>query len=197
MESTASDPHLSFHQLSDTALAAQVRQWLTADAWRMHALAVHASLNLPDSWLGAGFTRNLIWDRVHGYTMATPLNDVDVIYFDASDTTKHAEQVIAGALNARAPDINWQVRNQARMHLRHGHAPYVSSLQAMGHWVEKETAIAVRLLGDHTDVVTAHGLHCCFANTITRAPGVDTELFHQRISQKNWLTSWPQLRVIA
>ena len=40
--------------------------------------AVH-HLGLPDCWVGAGFVRALVWDHLHGYNEATPLDDVDLI----------------------------------------------------------------------------------------------------------------------
>jgi len=47
-----------------------------------------------------------------------------------------------------APDIPWQVRDQARMHLRNDDSPYGDIADAMKHWPEKETAVAVRLMSE-------------------------------------------------
>ncbi len=52
------------------------------DAWMMGALEAIAALGLPDAWIGAGFLRGAVWDRLHGYAERTPLDDIDGIYFD-------------------------------------------------------------------------------------------------------------------
>lgn len=49
----------------------------------MRLLIIVADLKLPDGLIAAGFVRNLVWDHLHGKN-ATPLNDVDVIFYDAS-----------------------------------------------------------------------------------------------------------------
>lgn len=52
------------------------------DARMMQVLKIVKSLNLPDWWVCAGFVRSKIWDRQHGFDRASPLPDMDVIYFD-------------------------------------------------------------------------------------------------------------------
>ncbi len=55
---------------------------VAGDAWMMGALEAVAALGLPDAWIGAGFLRGAVWDRLHGYAERTPLGDIDVIYHD-------------------------------------------------------------------------------------------------------------------
>lgn len=52
------------------------------DSWMMEILRVARTLNLPDWWVCAGFVRSKIWDVLHGFSVRTPLQDVDVIYYD-------------------------------------------------------------------------------------------------------------------
>ena len=85
-------------------------------------------LGLPDCWTGAGFVRNLVWDRLHGYAEATPLNDIDVLYFDPSDRSRATERALEARLRRALPGQPWSVRNQARMHRRNADAPYRSTL---------------------------------------------------------------------
>jgi len=61
---------------------AHLRAWLAADPWRMTCLEAVAALALPDGWIGAGFLRTLVWDRLHGFAEPTPLADVDVVFFE-------------------------------------------------------------------------------------------------------------------
>lgn len=55
------------------------------DRMRTEALGHVSELSLPQCYIAAGFVRNLVWDSLHG--LATPLNDVDVIYFDPQSQT--------------------------------------------------------------------------------------------------------------
>lgn len=47
----------------------------------MQLLTAVASLALPDCYVAAGCVRSLVWDHLYGYKR-TPLNDVDVVFFD-------------------------------------------------------------------------------------------------------------------
>jgi hypothetical protein len=123
----------------------RIATWLGEDPVRCQLLAVLAGLQLPDAWLAAGFVRNLVWDRLHGYTVPAPLADLDVIYFDVTDCRPERDRAIEMALAERAPGWPWSVRNQAGMHLRNDDAPYADSLDAMRFWVEVESALAARL----------------------------------------------------
>jgi hypothetical protein len=98
---------------------ADIEKLLEAHA-DLHALLSQVeSLDLPDGWIGAGFIRNAVWDVLHGYPIdASRLNDVDVIYFDPADAGEDRDAVLERKLKASAPDVPWQVRNQARMHRR-------------------------------------------------------------------------------
>ncbi len=61
----------------------QIIQWIEQDEMRMLALRTARQLTLNDWCLAAGFVRNLIWDRLHGFSHSSPLNDIDVIYFNS------------------------------------------------------------------------------------------------------------------
>ncbi|WP_281546152.1 nucleotidyltransferase family protein [Grimontia sp. SpTr1] len=170
--------------------------WIQEDALRMQAIKVVHSLKLPKGYLAAGFVRNLVWDRLHHKENDTPLNDVDVIYFNENETDERAYLSYEAKLNALMPTLNWQVRNQARMHTRNGDQPYQDILDAMSFWPEQETAVAVRLTDDGVlECVSSFGFESLFALKITPNPKRDITLFHQRIHSKNWLSYWPKLTV--
>ena len=174
-----------------------IEQWLRADPVRIEALEVAARLELEDWCIAAGFVRNLVWDRVHDKVRPTPLNDIDLIYFDRTTDGAAADVALEAGLKS-ALDLPWSVKNQARMHLRNGHRPYSSTVDAMSHWVEMETAVGVRWSAhDGIRVVAPLGLDRLFASTITLNPGSgDRAAFRDRIRQKRWLELWPALRVV-
>ena len=115
----------------------------------------------------------------------------------AKSKIKAQEQAIERELIRMMPQANWQVKNQARMHLAHGHAPYKSSHEAISYWIERETCVAVRLLAnDDLDVLAPSGLAANFAGTISINPQYPRpDVFEQRVASKNWLDVWPLLKV--
>lgn len=81
------------------------------DRMRTEALGHVAEVSLPQCYIAAGFVRNLVWDSLHGFV--TPLNDVDVIYFDPIESNPDAYLQYEAHLKAHMPQFNWQVRNFA------------------------------------------------------------------------------------
>ncbi|EKF9839571.1 nucleotidyltransferase family protein, partial [Vibrio cholerae] len=114
------------------------------DPIRFEALECVYQLELPQCYIAAGFVRNLVWDSLHHNVKLTPLNDIDVIFFDADCLDSDYEKSLELKLSEQMPELNWQVKNQVKMHLQNGDNPYQSTLDAMSYWPEKETAVAVR-----------------------------------------------------
>lgn len=175
----------------------QIITWLSEEPLHVRALMEVQKLGLNDGWLAAGFVRNLVWDRLHGYARVTPLNDIDVVYFNPEDRSVEADERLEQRLRAAAPELPWSVKNQARMHERHGHAPYASSAQAISYWVEVETAIGARMNADGQIELNAPlGLENLFHLTITPNPRhAIPAVFAERVSTKSWLRLWPKLEV--
>lgn len=128
---------------------------LRADPERWHALSVGSALALPDCWIAAGFVRNAVWDALHGRPCGPITTDVDVIWFDPLRAGAAIDRDIEARLRAQAPALRWSAKNQARMHARNGDAPYASAADAMRHWPETATAIAVRIVGPNRCAISA------------------------------------------
>ncbi|MFC1236337.1 nucleotidyltransferase family protein [Vibrio sp. F74] len=174
----------------------QVTELLEKDVLRLRALRCVQSLQLPDCYVAAGFIRNMVWDFVHDYRFSTPLNDVDVIYFDSNESSNNVHEHYEQQLSEMMPNLNWQVRNQAKMHMRNGDKPYKSTLDAMGYWVEKETSVAARILDSHQiECISAFGFESLFQLKLTYNSKRDRTTFEQRVSSKGWLIQWPRLTV--
>ncbi|MGL5813643.1 MAG: nucleotidyltransferase family protein [Aeromonas sp.] len=183
----------------DMHLQARTEALLRADPLRMDCLRAARDLALPDWALGAGFVRNLIWDHLHQKTASTPLNDVDLIYLDKSDPDGLAEADHEAWLSARLPDQRWEVRNQARMHLRQRVSPFGSSQEALSHWVELPTCIGVRLLADDGfQWLAPYGFEHNWSLRVLANPRCrqDSQVFVDRIQQKGWQSLWPDLEVL-
>ncbi|MCO7226019.1 nucleotidyltransferase family protein [Pleionea sp. CnH1-48] len=172
----------------------QIKQCLQADPFRMEVLKYAASLNLNDWCIGAGFVRNLVWDHYHGFTQTTSLNDIDVIYFDSTNIAPEYDKLLEEKLNDMT-SLPWSVKNQARMHLKHQHTPYQSTLDAMSYWVECETAIGARFSSKgELEIISPFELASLSDHTITMNQRfAQPKVFRQRIEQKQWLSIWPKL----
>jgi hypothetical protein len=176
----------------------RITQLVKQDPIRLKALDCLRLLNLPQSYIAAGFVRNLVWDHLHQKTIATPLNDVDVIYFDRDELNRNEFESYQKILKLMMPQLNWQVRNQAIMHERNGDKPYKSSLDAMSYWPEKETAVAIRqLTTGEFECNSAFDLASLFNLKISHNAKRDKYIFEQRISAKGWLEQWPLLSVVS
>ncbi len=186
-----------------TRAAALVRL-IAGDDWRMAALAAVRALGLPDCWIGAGFPRALVWDHLHGYARPTPLADIDVVYFDARATDPAIEREHERRLAALWPDgreaVPWSVKNQARMHLRNGDAPYSDTADALRHWLETPTAVAVRLGDDGApEILAPLGLDDLFSMTVAPTPHARrrrADAYRERLAAKPWRRQWPLLRIV-
>ena len=170
----------------------------------MRALSAVRALALPDCWIGAGFVRAAVWDRLHGFTTATPLDDVDVIYFDPAETTREIEAAhehrLAEIWGNDAAPVPWQVRNQARMHRGKGDAPYADTANSLRHWLETPTAIAVRLnVGDRLELLAPLGIDDLLAMRVAPTPYArdnQTASYVARVTTKPWSRQWPKLEIV-
>ena len=164
----------------------------------MKQLRAVRSLGLPDWCIAAGFVRNRVWDHLHGIEPPTPLADIDVLYYDASDLSKVPEQAYEARLNALSP-APWQVRNQARMHVWKNLPQHRSTAAAMTCWLETVTAVGIRLeTDDSLTVVAPLGTDdllslCCRPTSFGKAR---RDEYEARIAAKRWREMWPKVRFL-
>lgn len=182
-------------------LAAQLQILIARDPQRLRILQQVRGLDLPDCWVAADFVRSAVWDYLHQRTPSPLPEDIDVIWFDRSQISPARDAELETMLRQQDESLQWSVKNQARMHLRNGDAPYASATEAMRHWPETATAVAVRLdEQDEVEVAAPLGLEDLF-ELIVRPAGrfkADKQpIYQQRLRGKNWLTTWPKLKVLT
>ncbi len=175
-------------------------QIVNDDDCMMRVLRTVRSLNLPDWWVCAGFLRSKIWDIQHGYSRNTTLPDVDVIYF-YKNKDKTTDILIEKELHTLEPDIPWSVKNQARMHLKSGLPPYLSSVDAISKFPETVTSLGLKLDDDGQVLLTApHGLEDAFNMEVQPTPlyreGKGLEVYKERVEKKKWKSKWPMVEVV-
>ena len=181
--------------------ADDIKTALYQSPFHLDALRALRHLNLPQGYIAAGFVRNLVWDIGHGYKKPTPLNDIDVIYFDPANTEEAQEKSYETALSGAMPGLPWSVKNQARMHVKNGDAPYETIEDALCHWCETPTPIGARLdENDHIQVIAPLGVSDlvnleCRAPPFARSKPAKMDNYRERILSKNWAGLWPKLKL--
>ncbi|MFG2013000.1 nucleotidyltransferase family protein [Micromonospora sp. NPDC048868] len=171
---------------------------IESDPGAMKVLRVTADLGLSDWWIGAGFVRNRVWDAISNIA-ASPERDVDVAYFDPEKLDLREEARAEAQAMVALPGVPWEIRNQARMHLRNGDEPYTSALDAISRWPETATCVAVTLRGDSVHLVSCHGLADLVGMVVRPSPAFNNAAgrakVQRRVQVKGWLDRWAGLRL--
>ena len=156
------------------------------------------SLKLKNWFIAAGYVRNQVWDYLHNNKEKLTFEDVDIVYYDSSDTTEETDKNYEEQLRAIHSNLNWSVKNQARMHLRNNHEPYLSIDDAMRRWPETATAVGIKLTNQgRIEVIAPHGLEDLFELKLRQSTYCnDRAIFMKRIYDKRWLDRWKQLKIV-
>lgn len=176
---------------------AEIVDFITHQPRMMALLDVVEALSLPDCWIGAGFVRNAVWDRLHGHDIDVA-GDVDVAWFDAANAVPARDAAIEMELRAAHPQVRWDVKNQARMHARNGDAPYRNTQAAITCWPETATAIAARKHAGRLELIAPHGIDDLINLIVRPTPAFlhKADIVARRAREKGWRARWPRLRML-
>ena len=83
----------------------------------VEALRVARAVDAPDWLVNAGAIRDAVWDAAHGRPPTAAPRDIDLGFFDPEDVTPERDEAVEAALRAGAPDLPWEAKNQAAVHL--------------------------------------------------------------------------------
>ncbi|WP_255247515.1 nucleotidyltransferase family protein [Paucisalibacillus globulus] len=176
---------------------------LSSDKETMSALRIVQSLDLPDWWICAGFVRSKIWDKQHGFSHTTLVDDVDVVYFDQHNTDESIEKELEQRLRSTLPTIPWSVKNEARMHHVNGLEPYIDTIDAISKFPETVTAIGIKLdTNDSLRLVAPHGVDDILNMAVRPTPyftdsNQRMQIYHHRIQKKKWHNRWPKVTYLV
>jgi hypothetical protein len=155
-------------------------------------------MKLPDCYIAAGYIRNYVWDRLHGFNTREKHNDIDLVYFDPENVSEERDRSLENNLIKQTQNEKWSVKNQARMHVKNGDNPYKSTRDAIAHWPETVTAVGVMLdKNDDIEIISPYGLEDLFQMVVRRSPLFQNkEYYLNRVKGKDWINQWPLLKLI-
>lgn len=190
------EPHLRHSGRGEAAQAAALEAIVRAEPVLMEVLTLARQLALPDCWLVSGAIYNSVWNVLTGRPSLRGVKDIDLFYFDASDLSYEAEDVVirrAAPIFAHLP-LPVEIRNQARVHLWYeGHfgrpyAPLASSREGIDRFALQ--------LDDRGGLVVyaPYGLDEMFSFRLTPNRKQDNRRTHEAKAARA-LTLWPELQV--
>jgi hypothetical protein len=169
----------------------------------MHVLTAARSIGLPDWLVFSGAVYQPVWNHLTGRPPSFGIKDYDLAYFDASDISYEAEDVVIRRVAAAfAPPLREmvEVRNQARVHVwfpdKYGepYPPLRGSAEALERFTAPAFAVGVRLEADDSLTVEApFGLEDLFAMRIRPNPVRPSTGLTRTIA--NARSRWPELTV--
>ncbi|MFN3837448.1 MAG: nucleotidyltransferase family protein [Brevundimonas sp.] len=188
-----------------SALNTQLTDIVRADPGLMHVLTTVRALALPDWRLVSGAVYQAVWNARTGRPAGYGVKDYDLAYFDGSDLSYEAEDIVIKRVAAAFDEpfrSQVEVRNQARVHLwfqdRFGESyePLGSTDEALGRFVAPTFAVGVRLEADgDISVAAPFGLDDVFAMTVRPNPNRPLARGWARTIE-NARGRWPELTVI-
>jgi len=169
----------------------------------MQVLRTARALDLPDWLVFSGAVYQPVLNQLTGRPLEYGLKDIDLGYYDATDISYEAEDVVIRRVAAAfEPPLNAmvEVRNQARVHLwfeahfGEAYAPLHHTAEALERFASTISAVGVRLeTDDHLHIEAPFGLADLFALRLRPNPHRTTRAFARVAAGVT--SRWPELRI--
>ncbi len=173
-----------------------------SDTWLYELLRLVTFFPDQRCYIGAGAIRDVVWDKMTGIQEHDSVKDIDVVYFDPLHTDEGSEKAITQYFSERWPQVEWDVKNQAAVHLwfpkvfGYDVAPFENLDEAVASWPEYASAVAVRWEDDTYDVIAPYGVDDLLDMRVRRNPiRVTEEEYRRRVARKNYSNRWPRVVV--
>lgn len=186
-------------------LRARLTEIVFATPSLMRVLETARALALPDHLLLSGAVYQPVLNRLTGQPADYGVRDYDLGYFDASDLSYEAEDLVIRRVAAAFDEplrSQVEVRNQARVHLwfeAHFGEPYTavsSTAEAIARFASTISAMGVRLEASGTLHIEApFGLADLFALRLRPNPARATPNFARATASVR--RRWPELTVVG
>ena len=123
--------------------AAEFERIISTNSVITVAIERAARLDLPDWWICGGLIRDTVWQHLLAPRRQTAIKDIDLVYYDATDSSKVRDSCIEAQLRPIA-GIPWSVKNQARMYVHNNDVQYPGIVEGMYCFPETISAIGVK-----------------------------------------------------
>jgi hypothetical protein len=180
------------------ALTEDLSRIVRDDPDLMELLRQLRGCDLPQWRLVSGCIYQTVWNVLTGRARGYGIKDYDVCYFDGSDLSWEAEDVVIKRV--AHPRLAVEVRNQARVHLwfeKHFGfpiAPLASVEDAIDNYCAITHLVGLRLLDDDSLDIYAPGLADIFAMRLRPNPrNANCETYLRKNARMTAL--WPELAV--
>ncbi len=159
--------------------------------------------DLPEGLLVAGALYNMVWNRLTGRPSLAGISDIDVFYFDPTDISYEAEDMVIRRLGSRFAHLPLpvQVRNQARAHLwfeqKFGarFTPLSSAAEMIGRYASRTHAVGIRPVDGRLDLIAPFGLDDIFSFRVVPNHVLDNRVTHETKAAR-LKSVWPELTVL-
>jgi hypothetical protein len=187
----------------DDALAQRLSEIVHAAPSLMRVLTTVRSLDLPDCLVMSGAVYQRVLNHLTGRPPDYGIRDYDVGYFDASDISYEAEDLVirrvAAAFDEKLKSAV-EVRNQARVHVwfeahfGEAYTPLSSTAEALQRFVSPMFAVGIRLESDdRLHIEAPFGLADLFALRLKPNPLRPSRGFDRTAA--GVLLRWPEILI--
>ena len=157
--------------------------------------------DLPDCWLVSGALFQTVWNVLSDREPTYGIKDYDLFYFDDTDTSYEAEDVVIKNVEKRCRDlgVEVEVRNQARVHLWYpekfgtDYPALRSSCDAIDRFLATTCMLGVQKNDHGYEVYAPLGYDDLFSQIVR---GNHSDNFSEdALSKKfeSWKVSWPEI----
>ncbi|GAJ25678.1 hypothetical protein JCM15457_555 [Liquorilactobacillus sucicola DSM 21376 = JCM 15457] len=179
-----------------------VKDIVQANQDLMCILKIIKNLELRQGTLTAGSIRNTVWQVLSNQGVALQ-TDIDLVFFDPLKSQEY-DTLLERQLCKNHPEYNWQVKNEVYMHNYdfNDQAPFTSVTDAIAHFVETPTCIGAYLnQEENIALIAPYGTDdlvkfICRPVPTFMVDQAHISIFKNRVQRKNWLTRYPQLKVL-
>jgi hypothetical protein len=166
-------------------------------------LARAETLDLPGYYLAAGCLFQTVWNVLDGQDPERGIRDYDLMYFDDSDLSWEAEDVVirrcADAFAELGVDV--EVRNEARVHLWYEEhfgvpcGPFRSTEAAIDSFAARACCVGIRSVAGAWRVYAPFGFADLFDFVIRPNPVLAPREVYET-KAKRWCALWPRLEIL-